>query len=437
MLAGIDIGSAKICTIIAQVTPEGKKSVIGVASVPSRGIKKGVVVDIDEAVEAIAGSLERAERMAGYAVGSAFITVDGSHITSLNSKGVVAVARQEGEITEEDVARATEAAQAISIPSNQEIIHVIPRGFVVDSQEGVKDPAGMSGIRLEVETNIIYGSATAMRNLVKCVQQVGVDVNDLVFGGIAASEAVLNDTEKELGTVLADIGGGTVDLTIFWGSSPVYSAVLPIGGQNVTNDLAIGLRTSLEDAEKIKIKLSRECLGQTPYARVGVVGAEVPTVGETPTETPTPAPSGKGEGEKGEIDISELGLEAKALPRKLLNDVIKARLNEIASLIALEIKKSGLTGKLPGGVVLTGGASETYGTTQAIRSVLKMPVRIGYPAGVTGLIEEIGGPAYAASVGLVIFGSKLPPARGLPLVARGKIGAMVKGAVSFLKSLWP
>jgi cell division protein FtsA len=257
IITGIDVGSFKICTVIAQ-TVSDKVSIIGVSSVPSRGIKKGVVVDIDDAVEAIAQSLEAAERMAGYAAGASFVVVDGSHIASLNSKGVVAVPRQDSEITVEDVARAMEAAQAISIPSSQEIIHVLPRGFIVDSQEGVKDPVGMSGIRLEVETNIIYGASAVMRNLIRCVQQVGIDVEDLVFGGLASSEAVLNDTERELGTVVADIGGGTTDVTIFLGGSPLYCSVIPIGGQNITNDLAIGLRTSLDNAEKVKLRFSQE-----------------------------------------------------------------------------------------------------------------------------------------------------------------------------------
>jgi len=307
IIAGLDIGSSKITTIIATLGTEGKISVIGVATVPSKGIKKGVVVDIDEAVEAIAKSLESAERMAGYAVSSAYCLVDGTHISSLNSHGVVAVAHQEGEISPSDVARVTEAAQAISIPSSREIIHVIPRGFIVDSQDGVRDPVGMSGVRLEVETNIISGATTVMRNLVKCVQQVGVDVEDLVFGGVAAAEAVLTDTEKELGAVLVDIGGGTTDILIFENGSPAYAAVLPIGGQNITNDLAIGLRTSLEDAEKIKEKLQLAV-----------------------------------EREDSGIDVSDLGMGRETISKKELDQIIKARLTEIFSLILLEIKKSAL-----------------------------------------------------------------------------------------------
>lgn len=378
IITGIDVGSSKIAIIIASVAPEEKISVIGASSVPSRGIKKGVVVDIDEAVEAIAEGLEAAERMAGCAVSSAYVSVDGKHISSLNSHGVVAVSAESSEISEEDVERVTEAARAISIPNSREIIHVLPRGFVVDSQDGVKDPVGMSGVRLEVETNIISGSATVMRNLVKCVQQVGVDVEDLVFCGLAAAEAVLSDTEKELGTALVDLGGGTTQIVVFTNGSPVYSAVLPIGGQNITNDLAVGLRTSLEDAEKIKIRLSEGELKES-------------------------------KDKKDEADISDLGLEIKSVPRSLVANIIEARLSEIFSMVGLEIKNSGQQGNLPAGLVITGGGAKTLGLKEVTKKVLRLPLRIGQPAGVSGLIDEVSTSAYASSIGLVIYGSYLEP----------------------------
>lgn len=429
IITGIDIGSSKICTVIAQLSGEDKVSVIGVSSTPSRGIKKGVVVGIDEAVEAIAKSLEAAERMAGYAVNGAFVLVDGSHIASMNSKGVVAVAHQDSEITPIDVSRATEAAQAVSIPSSQEMIHVIPRGYIVDSQEGIKDPLGMSGIRLEVETNIIYGAAAVMRNLVRCVQQVGVDVEDLVYSGIAGAESVLNDTEKELGTILADIGGGTASVTIFLSGSPIYSSVLPIGGQNITNDLAIGLRTSLENAEKIKIRLSQENSQHTLLS-----GSNSDT-----DFTPVLAKLVSQDSARNDLlDVSDLGLENSKVEKRILNEIIRARLNEIFSLIALEIKKSGLAGRLPGGIVITGGAAETVGVAEAARSILKMPVRIGYPTGATGLIEEVRGPAYAASIGLVLYGVKnVTSGGGLSGLSRGKFGSVLKKITGFVKSLLP
>lgn len=407
IITGIDVGSSKIAVIIASVIPEERISVIGVSSVPSRGIKKGVVVDIDEAVEAIAEGLEAAERMAGCAVSSAYVSVDGKHISSLNSHGVVAVSAESSEISEEDVERVTEAARAISIPNSREIIHVLPRGFVVDSQDGVKDPIGMSGVRLEVETNIISGSTTVMRNLVKCVQQVGVDVEDLVFCGLAASEAVLSDTEKELGTVLVDIGGGTTQIVVFTNGSPVYSAVLPIGGQNITNDLAVGLRTSLEDAERIKIRLAERGLKES-------------------------------EEKKDEIDISDLGLEVKSIPKSLVQNIIEARLSEIFSMVGLEIKNSGQQGNLPAGLVITGGGAGTLGLDEVAKKVLRLPLRVGQPTGVTGLIDEVSTPAYASSIGLVIYGSYVEPGEKIrmPFINTQKFtrffGKVVEWGRSFL-----
>ncbi len=412
IITGLDIGSSKITTIIATLGQESRVQVIGVSTVPSKGIKKGAVVDIDEAVEAIAASLESAERMAGYAVSSVYCLVDGTHISSLNSRGVVAVAHQEGEISPADVLRVTEAAQAISIPSSREIVHVLPRGFIVDSQDGIRDPVGMSGVRLEVETNIISGATAVMRNLVKCVQQVGVDVEDLVFGGVAASQAVLTDTERELGAVLVDIGGGTTDILVFEDGSTAYATVLPIGGQNITNDLAIGLRTSLEDAEKIKEKLQQ------------AVGGEKEDL-----------PAGR---QEPQLDISDLNLETKTLSKKVLNEIIKARLQEIFSLVVLEIKKSGFAGKLPAGIILCGGAAETAGIVEIARQVSKMPVRVGQPQGASGLIEEVSGPAYAASIGLLLYGSRLQPERRVSLsAARGRVGDLISRMVNWVKSFLP
>jgi len=378
IITGIDIGSTKVSTTIASVS-DNKISVIGVSgNVESKGIKKGNVVDIDAAVEAILSSLERAERMAGVSVSSVLITVNGSHIETLNSHGVVAVSpTQSSEITQEDVARVVEAAQAVSIPSSREIIHVIPRDFIVDSQDGIKDPVGMSGIRLEVETNIIHGSSTAIRNLVKCVTQAGVDVDEMVYTGIASAEAVLTDTEKELGTLLVDIGGGTTSIVAFLEGSPIYSSVLPIGGKLISQDLAIGLRARLEDAEKIKIKLSND-------AALKMVD-----------------PSKKSD----EFDVSEFGLEVDSISKNLLYKIIDARLEEIFRLIALEIAKVNLTGKLPAGVVVTGGGALTSGVERMAKYTLKVPVRIGMPKGVTGLIDEIQSPGSAAVVGTVLYGS--------------------------------
>src|SRR3989344_1574011 len=411
-ITAIDAGSTKVLTVVAAVS-ETKISVVGVSKVPSKGINKAVVVNIDEAVESISQSIDKAEKMAGVSISSVFVTVSGGHIETLNSRGVVAVVPHESsEITNEDVARVTEAAQAVSLPSTREIIHVIPRDFMVDGQDGIRDPIGMSGIRLEVETNIIHGSATAMRNLAKCVEQVGVEVEDMVYVGVASAEAVLTDTEKDLGCLLVDVGGGTTSVIAFHEGSPVYSDVLPIGGKHITSDLAIGLRAHMEASESIKIKLSEERESLSPLER------------DMNSE---------------DLDVSGFGLDMEKVPKKLLYGIIDARLNEIFSLIALEIKKADLQGKLPAGLILTGGASLTSGIERIAKYVLKAPVRIGYPKGVTGLIDEIEGPAFAATVGEVIYGSRLIRSGSLLSfeAGRGKIGNILSRLLEKAKSFLP
>jgi cell division protein FtsA len=413
IITGIDIGSTKVSTTVASVS-ENKISVIGVSgNIPSKGINKGNVVDIDSAVEAISQSIEKAERMAGVSISNAFVTLNGSHIENLNSHGVVAVSPNEtSEISRADVARVIEAAQAISLPSTREIVHVIPRDFVVDAQEGIKDPVGMSGVRLEVETNVIHGSATAMRNITKCVNQVGVDVNELVYTALASSEAVLTDTEKELGTLLVDIGGGTTSVIAFLEGSPVHSVVLPIGGKLITSDLAIGLRSRLEDAEKIKLRLSNEAM----ITKVGM-----------------------GEGGEEDFDVSEFDLEIERIPRSMLYKVINARLEEIFRLVALEVTKAGLSGKLPAGIVITGGAASTAGVERSAKVNLKMPVRVGAPKGVTGLIDEIKGSDSSAGVGAILYGVKLY--RGSNLLSfdnkNGTIRTSVSKLIEKFKSFLP
>ncbi|NMB91535.1 cell division protein FtsA [candidate division WWE3 bacterium] len=402
IITGIDIGSTKISTTVASVS-ESKISVIGVSgNVPSKGISRGNVVDIDSAVEAISQSIEKAERMAGVSISNAFVTINGSHMETLNSHGVVAVSPNEtSEITRSDVARVIEAAQAISLPSTREIIHVIPRDFVVDSQEGIKDPVGMSGVRLEVETNVIHGSATAMRSITKCVNQVGVDVNELVYSALASSEAVLNDTEKELGVLLVDIGGGTTSVIAFLDGSPIHSVVLPIGGRLVTQDLTIGLRSRFEDAEKIKIRLSNEAM--LSKSGVGDVAEE-------------------------DFDVSEFNLDIERIPRSMLYKIMNARLEEIFRLVALEVTKAGLSGKLPAGIVITGGAALTAGVERSAKVNLKMPVRIGTPKGVTGLIDEIKGPDASAGVGSILYGVKLY--RGSNLLSLDDKNGTIKKSMS-------
>lgn len=413
IIAGIDIGSSKVATVIASVSDEEEKvRVIGVASIPSKGVRKGQIVDIEEAADVVVESVEAAERMAGYNLTRALVAVGGPHIASQNSKGVVAVAEPEGEITDDDVRRVIEAARAISLPSTREIIHVVPRYFTVDGQEGIKDPVGMSGVRLEVETHIITGSTTAMRNLAKCVSEVGADVQSLVSSGLASAESVLTETEKELGVVLVDIGGGITEIVIFVEGSPFYIATLPIGAKNVTNDLAVGLRLSLEAAEKIKLSLSEK---KKEPARPK---EEKKSVKDQPA-------SEEKETEEDELDLKELGIleEARTVSKKTLTEgIIKPRLNEIFTMVGLEIKKSGAGGLTPSGVVICGGGAQTVGVVKAAKQSLSMPVRIGVPQGMTGLIDDIQTPEFATSLGLVFYGAKseIEPAISFSLSQIGK-----------------
>ncbi|MBI2611406.1 cell division protein FtsA [Candidatus Gottesmanbacteria bacterium] len=391
VLAGIDIGTSKVTTIIATSPPDGLVNVMGVATVESKGLRKGQVVDIEDATSSIVESLEAAERMAGYSISGAYLTVGGAHITSQNSHGVVAVAEPQKEINRVDIRRAIDAAKAVQLPSTREILHVLPREFIVDSQEGIKDPVGMTGVRLEVNTHLITAGMTALRNLEKCASLVGVDVEGFVFGGLASSISVLTETEKELGVILVDIGGGTIDISIYVEGALSYSSVLPIGAKNITNDLAIGLRVSLESAEKIKLALSRE-----------------PKVLTLPEEQPHEKDK-RGKSVPDDIDFSELSLPegVKKVSRKTLIDgIIKPRLNEIFTMVGLELKKSGFAGMTPAGLVICGGGALTTGIIETAKRNLAMPVRIGVPGNISGLIDEIQSPLYASAVGLLLYGAQ-------------------------------
>lgn len=380
IISAIDIGSSKIsCLITSPSQDSGKINVIGVATTPSRGIRKSQVVDIEEAVGAITDCVEAAERMAGTGVNKAFVTVSGDQIQSQNSSGVVAVTEPEGEITQEDIFRVIEAARAVSLPSSREIIHVLPREYVVDSQKNIKDPVGMTGVRLETEAHLITGSTTANKNIRKCVSELGIEVSGLVFSGLASASAVLTDTEKELGVVLADIGGGTTSITIFIEGACSYSAVIPVGAKNITNDLAIGLRISLDSAERIKQYLTDSLVES----------------------------SRGGEKVEDEINLARLGLkeDIKTASRKTLVDgIIRPRLHEIYTLIGQVIKKSGYGGMTPAGVVLCGGGALTVDAVQMCKQTLQLPVRLGTPTGLSGLTEEIDSPSYAAVAGLILYG---------------------------------
>lgn len=372
IIAGVDVGSSKIGTLIGQwVEGEENINIIGAASTASCGVRKGQIVNIEEASDAVIKSVESAERMAGLSLNKIIVTVGGAHIISQNSHGVVAVAEPEKEITPDDIRRVTEAARAISMPSSREILHVLPRNYIVDSQDGIADPVGMSGVRLEVETHIVTGSSTSIKNLTKCVASVGAEITGLVFAGIASAQSVLTGTEKELGVILVDFGGGTTSVVVFTEGSPCYTTVLPIGARNVTNDLAIGLRLTLDAAEKLKLAL----------------------------------PQLENE-ESDEIDLAKIGIyeETKMVSKKtIIEGIIKPRLAETFNMVAEEIAKNGFVGLTPSGVVLTGGGALTVGVIETCRRCLSLPVRVGIPDKVKGLVDEILNPAFASSVGLLQY----------------------------------
>ena len=415
IIAGIELGSSKITTLAAQVasdqiTFENSINIVGAASSESKGIKKGQIVNIEEATEAIIASVEAAERMAGYNLDRAYISIGGGHIHSQNSHGVVAVSDPSGEISGDDISRVIEAASAISLPQSREIIHVLPREFVVDGEAGAKDPLGMSGIRLEVDTHIITASNAAIKNIRKAVNEVGIEIEGLVYSGLSASEAALSATEKELGCVLIDIGGGTTSLAVFVEGALSYSSVIPIGAKNVTNDLAIGLRVSLESSEKIKIMLSDA------------------------------QKSKKSDGD--EIDLTGLDLsEVKKISKKtLIEGIIKPRLNEIFGIVRMELEKEGLGGRIPSGAIISGGGAETAGCLESAKRTLSLPVRIGRPVGIGGLVDDIMTPAYATVVGLIMYGSKNPAGEPLTSFVK-KIKLPTKGIagkfINLIKDLLP
>jgi cell division protein FtsA len=378
-IVGIDVGTTKVCTIVAQVSDSGKLNILGVGVTPSKGLDKGVVVNIDDAVNAISASVEKAERLSGYRVGTAFVGVSGRHISSLNSRGVVAVQRPDHEITRNDVARAVEAAQAVAIPTQREIIHVIPRAYVVDGHEGIRDPIGMAGFRLEVETHIVTGEVMAIQNLIRSVQKAGVEIDDLVLQPLASGEGCLTADDKDRGVMLVDIGGGTTDIAIFVQGGVWHTSVISVGGHHFTNDLTYVLHTPHNTAEYLKLRYGSAIAGDPP-----VEGDESDQI-ETETLTV---------GEKQKIS------------RHLLNEVLQARAEQVVELIYNEIKRSGYEGLLPAGIVLTGGGAQLGRLDELMRDMLGMPVRIGLPTDLSGLSDTLDSPSYTTGVGLLRWGSR-------------------------------
>ncbi len=372
-MVGLDLGTSKVAVVIAESDDYGRLSVIGVGEAPAEGLRKGVVVNIDKTVHAIQAAMVGAERMAGVRVESVLVSLAGPHITSQNSRGVIAVSRPDREIGGDDVHRVVDAARAVSVASDRQVIHVLPRSFTVDGQEGVRDAIGMTGHRLEVETHIVTGAQTSVQNVIKCVHQAGFDVDDVVGQGLAAGEGVLNPNEIDLGTCLVDIGAGTTDVVVYNEGSALHMAVIAVGGNHVTNDIAIGLRTTLADAEVLKLNY----------------GHTLPEV--------IPADE--------RIDVRQVGGDRlQATPRRYLAEIIGPRMREIFKLAREEVRRSGYDGLLPAGVVVTGGGARLMGTTDAAQSVFDSSVRLGLPAGVGGLADRAGGPSYAVAVGLVKWG---------------------------------
>lgn len=380
LIVGLDIGSSKIVTLVGQHYPEEERlNIIGVANFPSEGMRKGQIIDIEVATQSMIGSIEAAERMANYSISEAYVGLSAPHIDSLNSQGVVAVSDPTGEITEEDVERVIEGAKAVSLPSAQEILHVIPRHYSVDGQSGVVDPVGMTGVRLEVEAHIVTASTPALRNLSKCLEESGIKVLDYVFSGFASAESVLTPTEKELGVILVDMGASVTSLTIYHEGAPAYSSVIPIGAKNVTNDLAIGLRLSLDEAEKLKLNLTRD------------LDAEE------------------------EVSLKELGVSQstqKVSIKTAVDGIVAPRLEEIFTMIREEIKESGFGGATPAGVVLTGGGAQIIRIKYNCQHTLGLPVRIAKPKEVGGIVDELLTPNFASSIGLILYGISQKRARG-------------------------
>ena len=407
LIVGLDVGTSKICTIIGEMTRDNHINILGMGTNPSLGLQKGVIVNIEQATATIATTIEQAERQAALKIGSAFVGVTGGHISSVNSRGVVAVARTNRDIGTDDVVRAIDSARSVTLPQQREVLHVIPRTFVIDGQDGVRDPVGMNGFRLEVETHIATGTISALTNLFKGVQRTGVEVEELVFSPLAASEAVLSDAEKRLGVCLLDIGAGTTDIALYIDGSIWHTAVIPVGGNAITNDISMVCRISPEAAEKLKVKHGDASV-TGPYK-----GLYADYYGKGPIKHDFRSRVRQDE-ESDASSVPDEMLETEGLEygrkqqvsRNLLNEIIHARTRQLFDMVQAEIKKSGYDGMIPAGLVLTGGTANLTGITDAAGHVLRLPVRIGAPRGLSEVAGTLSVPAFATSVGLVLWGMK-------------------------------
>ena len=375
IIVGLDIGTTKICTVVGEMSGSDI-NIIGIGTHPSIGLRKGVVVNIESTVESIQKAIEEAELMAGCEISSVFAGVAGGHITGFNSRGVVAI--KGPEVKKGDVERVIDAARAVAIPMDREVIHVIPQEFIVDDQDGIQNPVGMSGVRLEAKIHIVTGAVTSAHNIVKCANRSGLDVCDIVLEPLASGEAVLTEEEKDLGSALLDLGGGTSDLAIFSGKNIKHTFVLSLGGNNLTNDIAVGLRASLTEAEKIKKKYGA-CIARNISSEETI---EVPGMG---------------------------GRKPRKLPRQILGEILEPRMEEIFTLIKMEIYRAKMENVITSGVVLTGGSSLLDGGVEIAESIFNLPTRLGKPRGIGGLIDVVNNPMYATGVGLVLYGARNQP----------------------------
>jgi len=382
LIVGLDIGTSKVVAIVGEVLPDGTVEVVGLGSHPSRGLKKGVVVNIESTVQSIQRAVEEAELMAGCQIQSVYAGIAGGHIRSLNSHGIVAI--KDSEVSAGDVERVIDAARAVAIPADQKILHILPQEFIIDGQEGIREPIGMSGVRLEARVHMVTGAVSAAQNIVKCVKRCGLDVDDVILQPLASSYAVLAEDEKELGVCLCDIGGGTTDIAVFTHGAIHHSAVIPIAGDQVTNDIAVALRTPTHHAEDLKIKYA---CALTQLA--------------SPNET---------------IEVPSVGDRLpRRLERQTLAEVVEPRYEELFSLVQAELKRSGFESMIAAGLVLTGGGAKMEGAIELAEEVFNMPVRLGTPQYVSGLIDVVRNPIYATGVGLLLFGNqaiRAPVGRG-------------------------
>lgn len=371
LIVGLDIGTTKVAALVGEIAADGKLEIIGVGSHPSRGLKRGVVVNIEATVQSIQRAIEEAELMAGCEIHTAYTGIAGSHIRSMNSHGIVAI--RDSEVGSPDIDRVIDAAKAVAIPADQKILHILPQEFIIDNQDGIREPVGMSGVRLEAKVHIVTGAVSAAQNIVKCVQRCGLEVGDIILEQLASSHSVLTDDEKELGVCMIDIGGGTTDVAIFTDGAIRHTAVIPIAGDQVTNDIAVALRTPTSNAEEIKVKHASAIMGRTsPDDTI-----EVPSVGRRPS---------------------------RLLSKKALSAVVGARYEELFALVQNELKRSGFEDLIASGIVITGGASLVEGVLELAESVFQVPVRLGLPQHVRGLKDVLQNPIYSTGVGLLLYG---------------------------------